>query len=765
MTTATASASLVVRPLPGTATPLELIDQPRESARFTRLDAGSGQAESSLALSGLHCAACAGLIEAALAAVPGVLEARVSAQASRATVRWDPRLTRPSVLVTAVQAAGYGAAPDTAAAARALRLTEERQWLWRLFVAAFCAMQVMMLATPSYVAEAGTLEPDLALLLHRSAWTLTLPVLLFSATPFFVAAWRSLKAGRLGMDVPVSLGIAVAFVASSGAAFDPHGVFGAEVYFDSLTMFVSFLLAGRWLEARARHRSVDAIERLAMAAPRAAWRLATDGSTEAVAVDSLVPGDRVRVPLGEAFPADGVLVEGRTSVDESLLTGESRPVSKEAGASAVAGSLNLGAAVTLRVDRVGADTRFEQIAALMREALTRRPDAVRAADRIAGPFLMAVLVLAAGAAWWWWPTDPAQAVRVAMAVLIVTCPCALSLATPSALVAATSALARRGVLLRRVEALESLARVRHVMLDKTGTVTDTRPELRRVVACVSGLDDAAVQALADRAAVLASSSTHPLSRALCAARPAAVATDGAWTDVQEVPGLGLSALDSQGQRWRLGAPRWWGVAEVGAASVCFGTEERPQIAMHFDESLREDAADAVRALRDEGVSITLLSGDDAQRVARLAERLGITHWVAAATPERKLEALREAQAGGRSVAMVGDGVNDAPVLAQADVSFAMAQGAQIARQAADAVLLGGRVGDVAQALRLARRTRRVMRMNLAWAAVYNAACVPLALVGWLPPWAAGLGMALSSLVVVGHSMRLARVPSTQRSGA
>jgi len=764
VTTATASVSLVAGPVSGPTAPIELIDEPRESARFTRLDADSGHAESSLALSGLHCAACAGQIEAALCAVPGVLEARVSASASRATVRWDPRRTRPSALVAAVQGAGYAAAPDTAAAARALRLAEERQWLWRLFVAAFCAMQVMMLATPVYVAEAGTLEPDLALLLHRSAWTLTLPVLLFSATPFFTAAWRSLRAGRLGMDVPVSVGIAVAFVASSGAAFDPQGVFGAEVYFDSLTMFVSFLLAGRWLEARARHRSVDAIERLAMAAPRAAWRLAADGSTQAVPVDSLVPGDRVRVPLGEAFPADGVLVEGRTSVDESLLTGESRPVSKDAGASAVAGSLNLGSVVTLRVERVGADTRFEQIAALMREALTRRPDTVRAADRIAGPFLLAVLLLGAGAAWWWWPTDHAQAVRVAMAVLIVTCPCALSLATPSALVAATSALARRGVLLRRVEALESLARVRHVMLDKTGTVTDTRPELRSLVACVSGLDDAAVQALADRAAVLASSSTHPLSRALLAARPAAASTSVLWTDVHEVPGLGLSALDAQGRRWRLGAPRWWGVAEVGAASVCFGPEERPHIAMHFDETLREDAADAVRALRAEGVSITLLSGDEPQRVARLAERLGIEHWVAAATPERKLEALREAQSGDRAVAMVGDGVNDAPVLAQADVSFAMAQGAQIARHAADAVLLGGRVGDVAHALRLARRTRRVMKLNLAWAALYNAACVPLALVGWLPPWAAGLGMALSSLVVVGHSMRLARVPTAMKAG-
>lgn len=769
------------------AVPLALIDDPRESARFTRLDAGSGVAESSLQLSGLHCAACAGQIEAALAAVDGVLGARVHAAASRASVRWDPHRTRPSALVAAVQAAGYGAAPDTAAAARELRRSDERQWLWRFFVAAFCAMQVMMLATPVYVAEPGTLAPDLELLLHRSAWTLTLPVLLFSAAPFFTSAWRmtlgpmvaalrrpspqggasplgaarrGLRAVRLGMDVPVALGIAVAFVASSGAAFDPTGVFGREVYFDSLTMFVSFLLGGRWLEARARHRAMEAIERLAFAAPRAAWRLRPDGSTEAVAVDRLAVGDRVRVPVGEAFPADGCIEDGATTADESLLTGESRPVDKAVGAHAVAGSLNLGAPVTLRIERVGADTRFEQIGALMREALTRRPEALRAADRIAGPFLAAVLVLAGLAAWWWWPVDPAQAVRVAVAVLIVTCPCALSLATPSALIAATSALARRGVLLRRVEALETLARVRHVMLDKTGTVTNSQPELRSVVACVSGLEAGEVEALADRAAVLAASSTHPLSRALLAARPAAASTFAAWHDVREVTGLGLEAVDAQGRRWRLGAPRWWGLSEdgseVGAASVCFGPVERPSIALHFDETLRGDAAQAVRALQREGLTVTLLSGDDPQRVSRLAERLGLSHAIAGATPERKLDALRAAQAGGRAVAMVGDGVNDAPVLAQADVSFALAQGAQIARQAADAVLLSARLTDVVQALRLARRTRRVMRQNLAWAALYNAACVPLALVGWLPPWAAGLGMALSSLVVIGHSMRLAR---------
>jgi P-type Cu2+ transporter len=710
------------------------------------LDNNAPVAESSLQLSGLHCAACAGLIEAALTAVPGVLAAQVNVAASRVRVRWQPARTRASSLVAAVRGAGYDALPDTAAAARTLRRAEQRQLLWRLFVAAFCAMQVMMLATPVYVADAGTLAPDLEQLLQRSAWTLTLPVMFFSAWPFFASAVQSLRRRCLGMDVPVAIGIVVAFVASSGAAFEPGGVCGREVYFDSLTMFVSFLLAGRWLELRARHRALEAIERLAFAAPPTAWRLRADGEVESVPAEQLVPGDRVRVPMGEAFPADGAIEEGQTKVDESLLTGESRPVEKGAGATAVAGSVNLGSPVVQRVERVGADTRYEQIAALTREALTRRPDGVRMADRIAGPFLAAVLLLALGAGIVWWQVDPSRAVAVAVSVLIVTCPCALSLAAPSALLAATSALAKRGVLLCRVEALETLARVRHVMLDKTGTLTRT------------SLVFSGAPALLEHAASLAAWSMHPLSRALVTAHPNAAAV--VWTDVHEVPGCGIEALDAQGARWRLGSSQWLGAVDVDAA-LCFGRVGEPALGFQFDETLTDDARQAVGALQSEGVAVTLLSGDAPERVQCLANQLRIDDTISAATPERKLAALRERQAQGEVVAMVGDGVNDAPVLAQADVSFALAHGAQIARSAADVVLLSGRVSDVVAALRLSRRTVRVMRQNLIWAALYNAACVALALLGYLPPWAAGLGMAASSAFVVMNAMRLAH-PMTVR---
>jgi Cu2+-exporting ATPase len=733
---------------PALADPLALLDDPIEQARFTRRG-GDGSAESALQLSGLHCAACAETIESALRRVPGVLDARVSAAASRANVRWDPARTRVSALVAAITQAGYGALPDVAASARVLRQAEARAALWRLFVAAFCAMQVMMLATPAYVAGAGELQPDLKQLLDWGSWLLSLPVLLFSATPFFAGAWRALRRRRIGMDVPVALGIVVTFVASTGATFVPGGPFGHEVYFDSLTMFVAFLLGGRWLQLRMRHRAADALDAALARLPQTAWRLREGDAIEVVSALRLQPGDRVRVPLGQAFPADGVLIDGATQADEALLTGEARPCPKRPGDAVVAGSINLGAPAVVRVERVGADTRAERIAALVDDAMSQRPAAAASADRWAAPFLWAVLLLAAGAAAVWSVLDPPRALWVAVSVLIVTCPCALSLAVPSALLAAARRLAAGGVLLQRLDALDALADVQRLFIDKTGTLTQPQAQ-------VHGMQGETNEAWREAAASLAAWSTHPLAQAIAALGVGEPRTH--WQSVVEHPGLGLMARDGAGVDWRLGAPAWAGApaADGGGPEVWLARAGVPLARFVIDEALRDDAAQAVAALRAAGVKVELLSGDRPARVRSLARRLALDGARGGATPSDKLAAVRAAQARGERVAMVGDGVNDAPVLAQADASFAMGQGALAARASADAVVLSMRLGDVAQALTLARRTRRIVRQNIAWAAAYNAACIPLALAGWLPPWAAGLGMALSSLLVIGNALRLAR---------
>jgi Cu2+-exporting ATPase len=699
-----------------------------------------------------------------LSGVDGVAGARVSAAGQRAAVRWDPQLTRPSLLVEAVRRAGYDAAPDAAAPARELRRAESRKALWRLFVAALCMMQVMMLAAPSYVAGPGELQPDLARLLNWSGWVLSLPVLLFSAAPFFTGLWHSLRARRIGMDVPVAIGIAVTFIASTGATFDPGGPFGHEVYFDSMTMFVSFLLAARWLELHARQRAAQALESALDSFPQHATRLLDDGRSEQVSVLRLAPGDRVRVALGQAFPADGGLLDGRTQVDEALLTGESTPVPKQPGDSLVAGSVNIGAPVTMQVQRVGADTRYEAIVALMREALSQRPSLARVADRLAGPFLWLVLGLAGAAAAAWSVIDPSRALWVAVSVLIVTCPCALALAVPAALVAAAGGLARRGVLVQRLDALETLARIDRLFIDKTGTLTIRQQRLQHLHVLRPNAGLAAPQAALAVAASLAAWSRHPLSDALNAADPPPA--PWTWTQVEELPGHGLSGRDAQGMAWRLGSRDWaCAVSGLGppagdsaepAAQAWLAAQDGGCACFGFEEVLREGAREAIDALHEQGYRLSLLSGDRPERVQRLAQQLGLQQALGGATPQDKLAAVAAAQARGERVAMVGDGVNDAPVLARADVSLAMGQGALVARAQADVVLVGDRPLDIVQVLRVARRTMRIVRQNLVWALLYNLACVPLALLGYLPPWAAGLGMAASSLVVVLNALRAAR---------
>ena len=752
------------------------LDDPLEIDRYTRWQMAGSQrtAVSALQVSGMHCAACAGLIEQAVSRVDGVIAAQVNAAARRLSITWDPARTRPSVLVAAVRAAGYGAVPDTASSARELRRDEHRAAVWRLFVSGFCAMQVMMLATPSYVAGPGDLSPDIAALLNWGSWLLSLPVLAFASTPFFSSAWRSLRARRIGMDVPVALGIAVTFVASSGATFAPGGAFGHEVWFDSLTMFAAFLWLGRFLEMRMRHRAAEELEQALSSLPQTAWLVAADGRVTEVSVLRLKPGDVVRVPAGAALPADGTLLSGRAVVAEALLTGEPHGVPKTTGDSLLAGSLNGEQAFEMRVDRAGPDTRHEGIVRLMREALTTRPSTVRLADRWAGPFLWAVLGVSIGCAAVWSVLDPARALPAAVAVLIVTCPCALSLATPATWVAAARGLALRGVLLRRLEALEAMASITDVCIDKTGTLTRSALEVREVVGLQEGSspDEAATWA-----ASLARWSRHPVSVAVAAWAPQD-AEPTRWTDVQEVPGAGLQATDAQGRRWRLGQPGW-----AAAGSAADDTTHRPSLATGgtaadavarvvlsrdgfavaaflLDEALREDAIEAVTALRSQGLGVTLLSGDRPERAQALGDRVGIAAALGGASPEGKVDVVRQMQQSGQRVAMVGDGLNDAPVMAAAHVSVAMGHAALAAREGCDAIVLSEHLSAVPALRASALRTVAIVRQNLIWAALYNAACIPMAAMGWLPPWAAGLGMALSSLAVVLNAQRAAQTPAT-----
>ncbi|WP_239024244.1 heavy metal translocating P-type ATPase [Ramlibacter humi] len=743
-------------PLPG-ALPAPRDAAPLEDAweECTRPVAGrEGRRESWLAIEGMYCAACTLTIEQAVGSVPGVESVQVNGGTATARVVWSPARCRPDDWLAALSKAGYRGLPAAGEAAAEPRRRERRRLLWRWLVAGFCMMQVMMYAVPAYVAPPGEITPDIQSLLNWASWTLTVPVMLFSCRPFFSSALRDLRHGRIGMDVPVALGLAIAFGASTLATLDPAGPLGGAVWYDSVTMFVFFLLSGRLLEQRLRDRTAGALEALVRRLPAMVERRSADGSFERVSARRLVRGDVIRVLAGEAFAADGTVVEGESRVDEALLTGESQPLRRVAGEAVIAGSHNLAAPLLVRVDQVGDDTRFAGIVALMAQASVDKPRLAQLADRIAGPFLLGVVLAAAGAGAWWWATGAGHAIGIAVAVLIVTCPCALSLATPAATLAAAGALARRGILVRHLDAFEAAARVDTVVFDKTGTLTQDS------IAVTGGRAREGVDpALALQwAGALARQSLHPVARAVAAA-----AGEGEWAAeaVREWAGEGVQGVVRRGaaaRALRLGSARWCDALELpgGPAEVHLADEQGWLASFSLDEALRPDAATAVGILQSRGLLVQLLSGDRMAAVTRLAARAGIEWRWGGQSPEGKLSHVRGLQERGRRVAMVGDGLNDGPVLARAHVSFAMGQGAPVAQSRSDFVVPGGQLSAVPAVLDLARRTRRVVRQNLAWAAAYNAVCVPLALAGQMPPWLAGLGMAASSLFVVLNAARLAR---------
>ena len=742
---------------------LRLLDDPLEWSAFSRADARRANCwESNVLIEGMHCAACALTLEDALLRVPGVVLAEVSAGSHRARIVWSADAVRPSGWMRAIQVAGYRGVPANDAFARERRKGESRKALWRLAVAGLCMMQVMMYAYPAYVAAPGDLTPEMEQLLRWASWVLTLPVILFSCGPFFSSAWRDILQRRVSMDLPVALGMLITFVVSSAGTFEPQGIFGREVYFDSLTMFVFFLLSGRWLELRLRDRTAGALEALMNRLPDSVARRTRDGGYERVPLRRLLPADVIRVLPGETFPVDGVVIEGDTMVDEALLTGESHPLARGVGDPVIAGSHNLSSVVLAEVQRVGDQTRFAQIVGLMEAASTTKPHLARLADRIAKPFLIGVLLAASLAGAYWWEHDPGHALMVAVAVLIVTCPCALSLATPAAMLAAAGNLARGGVLVRRLEAFEALAGVDTVMFDKTGTLTRDA----MVVASTQVRDGVAgAQALA-MAAALAQHSHHPVSKALVAA--AAALPQWSADSVTEVAGRGVGGNVWSGDRrtvpvdLRLGSADFCAIERSGSDSpTAYLSDQHGWLAtFELQEDVRPDAMDTVAALARAGIAVHLLSGDSASAAARVAAQVGIAKFQGGSEPQDKLDFLRKAQQAGHKVAVVGDGLNDGPILAGAHVSFAFGQAVPLAQAQADFVVLGDQLGAVAKALLLARRTLRIVRQNLWWAAAYNAVCVPLAVVGWLPAWLAGLGMALSSLLVVLNALRLSNSATT-----
>ena len=748
------------RPAAQDEIPVSVYDDPAAQRQFVT-SVGEHRREALLIVEGVSCGACVRLIERHLRSLKGVLGVNVNSATRRAIVAWDERHARLGQILEAVRAIGYGAYPFDPQRRSSLESTNRRAALWRLFVSGFAAMQVMMYALPAYLDEGATITADTQALMRWASLALTLPVVLFACGPFFGPAWRDLRRGRIGIDAPISLGILAGFGASAWATFSGEG----EVYFDSIAMLVFLLLAARGAEAAARSRAVRSLEPLLRWMPAFALRLRAASSKaqpDKVAAHELLPGDLALVPPGERIPADGPVVEGASSADESLLTGEALPVEKRPGSEVVGGSVNLEQPLVLRVVRAGNETRAAGILRMVERAAASRPALVASADRIARVLSWVVLAFAAIVFLAWLQVAPERALWASVAVLVVSCPCALALAAPIALSASTAQLLARGIVLTRARAIEALAGATDVVLDKTGTLTQGRPGITHVATLGQRSQAECLRV----ARALEATSRHPIARAF----EAAAGRDAplALSDVVHVPGRGVEArLD--GSRVRIGTEQFCReiAGEAPRNGAGFGADpERTAVYLASDsgwlaefgleDPLRDQAPEFVDALRNAGLRVHLVSGDRAATVAALAQRLAISDSSAQAKPQDKVAYVERLQREGRVVVMIGDGLNDAPVLAHADASIAMGSGAGAAQLHSDLVLLGSRLGSALETFGLARRTMRVIRQNVAWAIGYNAIALPAAGLGWIGPWEAAIGMGASSLIVALNSLRLAR---------
>ncbi len=736
---------------------LGLFDHPDVQKNFVR-PVGAHEREAALILEGITCAACVWLNEAHIARQPGVTAVDINYATRRARVRWNDGVTKLSAILEAIQAIGYRAHPYDVTKSEQLAQKERRTAQWRLFVAGFGMMQVMMYAIPVYLAD-GDMTHDIEQLMRWASLILTLPVIVYSSAPFFANAWRDLKFKRVGMDVPVALGVGSAFAASVWATLTAAG----EVYFDSVTMFVFFLLSGRYLEMMARQKAARGVEALARALPAFAERLADwpNRVGERVAVADLRAGDVVLVRPGEVIPGDGEVIEGDSSSDESLLTGESRPVPRCAGDRVTGGSVNVASPLVVRLDRVGEATRLASIRRLMEQAAGEKPALVLLADRIAMRFVWVLLALALTTGLYWLDADPERALWVFVAVLVVSCPCALSLATPAALTVATGALAREGLLVTHGHSIETLARAGRWIFDKTGTLTLGRP----TVIEMRLQDPAREREIHALVRALEQSSEHPVARALL--EKVGAGGTVALSGLRALTAKGIEARRENGDQVRIGIPEFvaelhgQGVPGVFSAwlsasdsVVALGDATGWLAWFRIADTLRPGAREALGRLRAQGVKLTILSGDAPQTVAAVAAELGIDDHHGGMTPEDKHAYLTARQAEGETVAMVGDGVNDAPVLAQAHVSIAMGGGTDLARSQADVVLLSNDPVHLASGVGMARRALGIIHQNLVWAFTYNVVAIPLAMTGLVTPWMAGIGMSASSLLVVMNALRL-----------
>ncbi len=698
----------------------------------------NGLKEVTLSLDGVSCAACAWLIEKRLSKHRGVVSIQVNTSTHRALLKWDPLQVTLSELLTEIQHLGYKAAPFEANTQETFYQQSMKQYLYRIGLAGLATMQVMMLAVALYFEVFGDLDTSFRDFFRWVSFLFATPVLLYSASPFYVSAWRSLKARTLGMDVPVSIALIFAYVASFVATVTKQG----EVFFESISMFTFFLLVGRFLEMRARRQAAAASANLLKLIPAMATTL--DG--ENIAVSALKPGQQLRVRPGEHIPADGKIIAGNPHVDESMLTGESMPITKSIDQYVYAGTLNKQEAFEFEVTHTKMESRLASIVRLQDEAQMSKPKIAHIADVVARYFVAGILIIAAMTWFYWHQHQPEDAFWIMLSVLVATCPCALSLATPTAITCSASQMGKLGIILRKGHVFETLCEVNHLVVDKTGTLTHGNVSISHTQT-YAGWDESSVLSLA---AALEAYANHPIANAFSEYFDSSIQLD----NVENLIGSGIQA-NYQNQNLRIGRRAFAApyLDESFESSVYLSLDGKAIARFDYHDPIRDEAKPMIASFQELGVKVTLLSGDNSENCHRVARETGIEQVVSAASPEQKLAYLQQMPAESVTM-MVGDGINDAPTLAGAHLSVAMGGGTDIAKSSADMVLLGDKLSQLIKARELALKTRTIIRENLAWALGYNALVLPLAVCGWIAPYFAVLGMSVSSIIVVSNSLRL-----------
>lgn len=700
--------------------------------------------EAFVSLNGISCAACAWLIEKHLLAIAGISEIHVNATNHRARIVWRQSQLPLSKIFAAIETIGYQATPYVASEEQAQRQKESRLALMRIGVAGIGMMQVGMFAIALHAGAIQDMDASWRYFFRWVSLLVATPVVFFSARPFFTNAKRALKQKQLNMDVPVALAIGLAFIASAYATVMNTG----EVYFDSVSMFTFFLLVGRYLELRVRHSSAFMLEKMSRILPLTVERISAQQS-ELIPLLSLAVGDHLRVHAGEVVPCDGVVLRGEGSVEESMLTGEVNPVLKRMGDPVYAGTINAETSLLIECRALGNDTQLAAVEALFERALTQRPKLVSRADAWARKFVFGILLISLLVAVAWFFIDPERMLWVVLSVLVATCPCALSLATPAALTAGTLAMRRMGLIVMAPNFIEQLPAIDYCVMDKTGTLTDGKISLKKVI-CLSDMNEQQVLGII---AALESGSRHPIARAF-----AHIPVDNTTvSELKTIVGKGVQGCISTAH-YKFGLKNFaLPEAELDYPSTglwqLLSCDNKALAWVLLDDHDRSDVAQALDYFSQRNIQCMLLSGDRQDNVAAFAERYSLP-WLAQQLPHDKLAYIQALQQQGHKVMMLGDGINDVPVLGGADSSIAMGDASRLAQTHADAVLLNNSVSTLPHIFSLGKNVQRKIKQNLLWAIGYNLSVLPLAASGLLPPYLAALGMSLSSLIVVVNAVGL-----------